>query len=98
MAEVKKGFWERLGFTVKPANPLPAGKGIITAGHTSDEVEPKISKTHMFYGNDGPISPSEVARAQAKERAIAQGLLKQAYDPNKKAIRVTCVDPSDEVF
>jgi hypothetical protein len=101
MAEKKGGIFqgllERLGFTTQPVGNIPSGKGPIIPGTLPEEVEPKISKDHMFYGQEN-MNATAAARSQAARRALTENMIRQAYDENHKAFRAVCVNPADEVF
>ena len=49
-----------------------------------------MNGNHLFYGN-GPDQTSAYREAAAN-KAMAENILRQAYDPNKKAIRVACAE------
>ena len=54
-------------------------------------IEKPVNGNHFYYGNENS-NAIEVAQAAAGARALRENLLRQAYDLNKKAIRVTCID------
>lgn len=66
---------------------MPPGPGAVPA---PAPVAPKVSTNHMFYGR--PVDISAIMREQAKSRMIIQGVVRDVYDPNRKAIRVASVD------
>ena len=53
-------------------------------------LEKQYTGSSMFYGNEKNLT--KYAREKAANKAIAEGLLRQAYDPYHKAIRVVCTD------
>jgi len=54
-------------------------------------IDKPVNGNHFYYGNENS-NAVEVAQAAAAGRALKENMLRQAYDQNKKAFRVTCID------
>ncbi len=61
--------------------------GIVPA--REEQIKPVVGN-HMVYGNAQNMTSA--ARSAAAARAINEGILRNAYDENKKAIRVAVID------
>ena len=66
---------------------MPPGPSAIPAPGPTPE---KISTQHMYYGR--PINMSAIAREKAKADMIVRGVMRNVYDPNRKAIRTVSMD------
>ena len=85
-------IFERMGLTIQPPTPLPAGKGPITASTPESQQDKKVSKEHLFYGNDGVVSPTDVSIQQARKRAIQENVLRHSTELYPKEERFTYMD------
>lgn len=72
------------------ANAPGTAAGSVVAGRTAEEVEKPINGNHFSYGTGQDIS--RIAREAAADRAMAENILRHAYDPHHKAIRVVSID------
>jgi len=66
--------------------------GAIVSGKTKEEAlaEKPVTGNHLYYGAGEDASAA--ARNEAADRALALNQLRKAFDPNKKALRVTVID------
>lgn len=74
-------------FGSTPSRKTEYEPGIVPA---RDEEEKPIVGNHMVYGNEDNIS--QIATQEAAQRALKENVLRHAYDPYKKAVRVTVID------